>query len=50
MLYLTEKDQQQLLNMREVIDEVAESLKAFLKAKLKTPYDILFHSMKIIDI
>lgn len=29
MLYLTEKDQQQLLNMREVIDEVAESLKAF---------------------
>lgn len=29
MLYLNEKDQQQLLNMREVIDEVGESLKAF---------------------
>ena len=45
MLYLTEKDQQQLLNMREVIDEVAESLKAFSEGETETPlrYSIPFN-------
>ncbi|WP_154840823.1 ornithine cyclodeaminase family protein [Staphylococcus pasteuri] len=45
MLYLNEKDQQQLLNMREVIDEVGESLKAFSEGKTETPlrYSIPFN-------
>ncbi|MGZ2416616.1 ornithine cyclodeaminase/alanine dehydrogenase-like protein (mu-crystallin family) [Staphylococcus caledonicus] len=37
MLVLNEQDQQQLLNMEEVIDEVAQSLKAYSEGKTETP-------------
>ena len=50
MLYLNEKDQQQLLNMREVIDEVGESLKAFSEGKTETPLRYSFLLMMKIDI
>lgn len=37
MLVLNEQDQQSLLDMKEVIDEVANSLKAFSEGKTDTP-------------
>lgn len=37
MLVLNEQDQQQLLNMEEVIEEVAQSLQAFSEGKTETP-------------
>ena len=37
MLVINEQDQQQLLNMKEVIDEVAHALKAFSEGKTETP-------------
>ncbi|MCI2775195.1 ornithine cyclodeaminase family protein [Staphylococcus petrasii] len=37
MLVLNEQDQQQLLNMEEVVDEVAQSLRAFSEGKTETP-------------
>ncbi|RIL70423.1 ornithine cyclodeaminase family protein [Staphylococcus devriesei] len=37
MLVLNEQDQQQLLNMEEVIEEVAQSLKAYSEGKTETP-------------
>lgn len=37
MLVLNEQDQQELLDMKEVIDEVANSLKAFSEGKTETP-------------
>lgn len=37
MLVLNEQDQQQLLNMEEVVEEVAQSLRAFSEGKTETP-------------
>ena len=37
MLVLNEQDRQSLLDMKEVIDEVANSLKAFSEGKTDTP-------------
>lgn len=37
MLVLNEQDQQQLLNMEEVIEEVAQSLQVFSEGKTETP-------------
>ena len=36
MLVINEQDQQQLLNMKEVIDEVAHALKAFQRKDRNT--------------
>ena len=46
MLVLNEQDQQSLLDMKEVIDEVANSLKAFSEGKTDTPLGMSYHLMK----
>lgn len=41
MLVLNEQDQQSLLDMKEVIDEVANSLKAFSGGKTSPGHKVL---------
>lgn len=50
MLVLNEQDQQQLLNMEEVVEEVAQSLRAFSEGKQKHHCAMSYHSIMKIDI
>lgn len=50
MLVINEQDQQQLLNMKEVIDEVAHALKAFQRERQKHHYAMYYHLIMKINI
>lgn len=50
MLVLNEQDQQNLLDMKEVIEEVGHALQVFSEGKLKRHYVMYYLLIKKIDI
>lgn len=50
MIVLNEQDQQNLLDMKEVIEEVGHALQVFSEGKLKRHYVMCYLLIKKIDI